>query len=204
MSDYSVTVENSTDLILQVLPAPPPLEVTVAGATVTNIDVQLPGTQGPKGDTGAIGADGLSIRTANGAPSNLLGVDGDSYVDALNGNLYQKDSGAYVLVGNLTGPQGPQGIQGIQGPTGPTGSFADSFETVSKNLRSYPAALTYTLGQLTSIVYDLGGGDSITKTFGYSGGKLVTITLSGDTPSGIDLVKTFSYTGDNLTGVTYS
>jgi hypothetical protein len=93
-------------------------------------------------------------------------------------------------------------LPGIQGAKGD--SWQEEFETVSKNLKSYPAVLSYISGSLTTIVYDLGGGQSITKTFGYSLGKLVTITLSGDTPSGIDLIKTFSYTGDDLTGVTYT
>jgi hypothetical protein len=103
-----------------------------------------------------------------------------------------------------TGPIGPQGIQGPVGPQGPTGAIEESFESVSKNLKAYPCVYNYTLGVLTSIVYDLGSGQSITKTLGYVTGRLETITLSGNTPSGITLVKTLLYTGADLTGVTYS
>lgn len=80
----------------------------------------------------------------------------------------------------------------------------EEFETVSKNLRSYPYALSYGVDGLSSIVYDLGGGDSITKTFNYTLGVLTSLVLSGDTPSGVSLTKTLSYTGDDLTSVTYS
>lgn len=84
-----------------------------------------------------------------------------------------------------------------------TGSV-QTFETVSKNIRQFPYALNYTLGQLTSIVYTLPASQSITKTLNYTGDKLTSIVLSGDTPSGIDLTKTLTYTGDTLTSVSYS
>jgi hypothetical protein len=91
-----------------------------------------------------------------------------------------------------------------QGPSGPQGeSFQETFETVSKNLKSYPYALNYISGKLTSIVYTLPVG-SITKTLNYTSGILTSIVLSGDTPSGIDLTKTLTYSGSVLTGVAYS
>lgn len=86
---------------------------------------------------------------------------------------------------------------------GSTGGLGEEFETVSKNLKSYPYTLNYTAGVLTSIVYTLPSG-SITKTLNYTAGLLTSVVLSGDTPSGIDLTKTLSYTGSDLTGVVYS
>jgi hypothetical protein len=83
-------------------------------------------------------------------------------------------------------------------------SSAPSFETVSKNLSARPYTLNYTSGVLTSIVYDLGGGQSITKTLGYTSGALTSVTLSGNTPGGITLVKTLTYTSGTLTGISYS
>jgi hypothetical protein len=80
----------------------------------------------------------------------------------------------------------------------------NTFEKVSKNLKNYPYALNYTVDDLTSVVYDLGGGLFITKTLNYSLGKVTSIVLSGDTPSGILLTKTLTYTVDKLTGVAYS
>lgn len=84
-----------------------------------------------------------------------------------------------------------------------TATAAETFETVSKNLKTYPASLNYTLGVLTSIVYTLPVG-TITKTLNYTLGTLTSIVLSGDTPAGIDLTKTLGYTGSELTSITYS
>ncbi len=82
-------------------------------------------------------------------------------------------------------------------------SVQQYFETVSKNIRSWDYALSYTGDKLTSIVY-AENLDTITKTLNYTGDKLTSIVLSGDTPSGIDLTKTLTYTGDQLTSVAYS
>lgn len=81
-------------------------------------------------------------------------------------------------------------------------SISDNFETVSKNIKSYPYTLNYTGTQLTSIVYDIGVG-TITKTFNYVGSQIVSIVLSGDTPNGIELNKVFTYTGPTLSSITY-
>ena len=82
--------------------------------------------------------------------------------------------------------------------------LGEEFETVSKNLKSYPYTLTYGVDGVDTITYDLGGGLSIVKTFNYTLSVLTSIVLSGDTPSGIELTKTFSYTGADLTSVAYS
>lgn len=79
-----------------------------------------------------------------------------------------------------------------------------SFEALSKNLRTYPATLSYTGNQLTSIAYDTGSG-TITKTLGYTGNQLTSLTLSGDTPSWLtETTKTLVYTDNQLTGWSYS
>lgn len=87
-------------------------------------------------------------------------------------------------------------------PSGGGGS-AETYETVSKNLKSWRSSLIYSSGILTSIVY-ISGFDTITKTLNYTSGILTSIVLSGDTPAGIDLTKTLIYTGSELTSVTYS
>jgi hypothetical protein len=82
---------------------------------------------------------------------------------------------------------------------------AEYFETVSKNLKSFPYDLNYTGDKLTSIVYDLGGGDDITKTLNYSAELLTTIVLTGTLPSGIgSTTKTLTYSSGKLTTITYS
>jgi hypothetical protein len=102
--------------------------------------------------------------------------------------------------------QGPQGETGATGPQGPQGEpWQETFETVSKNLKAKPYALNYESGRLTSIVYNTAPAEYITKTLDYNeDGTLNTITLSGDTPSGIELVKTLEYTAGVLTAVSYS
>lgn len=85
----------------------------------------------------------------------------------------------------------------------PLDKLSGTFELISKNLKSYAYALSYTSGKLTSIVYTLPTG-TITKTLNYTGEKLTSIVLSGDTPSGINLTKNLSYTGDTLTAITYN
>lgn len=82
-------------------------------------------------------------------------------------------------------------------------AVAVTFETTSKNLAAWDAEFAYTLGILDTITYT-DGVETIVKTFGYTGDQLTTLTLSGDTPDGIDLIKTLTYTGDELTSVAYS
>lgn len=79
-----------------------------------------------------------------------------------------------------------------------------TFETVSKNLKGNDYTLSYSGGRLSTMVYTVPSVGTITKTFNYTGDKLTSIVLSGDTPGGIDLTKTLSYTGDSLTSVAYS
>ena len=80
------------------------------------------------------------------------------------------------------------------------GSAQDTFERVSKNLRSVDFVLSYTDGDLTTLTY----ADGIVKTLNYTAGDLTSVVLSGATPAGIDLTKTLTYTAGELTAVAYS
>lgn len=62
---------------------------------------------------GPAGPQGFSIRTGAGAPSSGLGVDGDSYVDSTNGDVYARDAGSWTLTGSIKGAKGDQGVQGF-------------------------------------------------------------------------------------------
>lgn len=79
-----------------------------------------------------------------------------------------------------------------------------TFETVNQNNSAYPKSFTYASGVLTSITYTKPDLTTIKKTFGYTAGKLTTVTLSGSTPADIDLTKTLIYSGDTLASVSYS
>ena len=126
-------------------------------------------------------------------PYNL---DPSDYVASLNG-----------LTGDVTLSAGTNITLTPAGNTitiASTGGLSESFETVSKNLKAYPYTITYSGGDIDTITYDLGGGMSIIKTFGYTSGDVTSITLSGDTPGGIDLIKTISYVGGAVDNVVYS
>lgn len=78
-----------------------------------------------------------------------------------------------------------------------------TFESVSKNISSWEATFDYTTGSLSTITYQ-NGPLEVVKTFGYTGGVLTSITLSGDVPGGIPLTKTLLYSGSDLVGFEYS
>lgn len=60
-----------------------------------------------KGDAGDDGTDGLNVLFGSGAPSDLIGRDGEGYRD-LNSpfKYYQKIAGTWVFLGNLKGIDG--------------------------------------------------------------------------------------------------
>ena len=61
---------------------------------------------------GADGAAGSVWRNGSGVPSDSLGVDGDYYLNGINGDVYKRVTGVYSVVANIRGIQGIQGIQG--------------------------------------------------------------------------------------------
>lgn len=82
--------------------------------------------QGPPGATGATGPAGpkTNILSDNGPPLNTAGVNGDYYLNLLNGDFYGPKAGG-VWPGspamNLKGPAGATGATGSPGATGATG-----------------------------------------------------------------------------------
>ena len=87
-----------------------------------------------KGDQGDPGQDGNRWFDGTGAPAPGLGNDDDYYLDTDNGDIYQKQSGSWVIVGNIEGPQGPTGPQGPIGPAGPMNVEAFISEAVTVTL----------------------------------------------------------------------
>jgi hypothetical protein len=76
------------------------------------------GPQGPQGATGATGATGeagAKWHSVTGTPSSALGVNNDFALDTSTGNYYKKESGSWVLKGNIKGPKGDQGNPGEYG-----------------------------------------------------------------------------------------
>lgn len=62
--------------------------------------------EGPPGAAGPAGAPGAVWRNGSGAPSDSLGIDGDFYLDDATGNVYERSSGTYSIVANISGPAG--------------------------------------------------------------------------------------------------
>lgn len=79
---------------------------------------------------GPAGARGATILRGSGAPSNGNGLDGDFYVRTSNGDLYEKSSGSWSVVGNITGPVNVLGI-GTVTTLGPDASATASISGTS-------------------------------------------------------------------------
>ena len=60
--------------------------------------------------------------TGSAPPLAGIGKLNDLFLEAANGDVYQKSPGGWAFVTNIIGPTGPQGAVGPQGPTGPTGA----------------------------------------------------------------------------------
>lgn len=66
----------------------------------------LKGDKGDKGDTGEAGVQGLNVLTGAGAPTSLLGRNGETYINAITGDVYTKTGATWNLTGNIRGPSG--------------------------------------------------------------------------------------------------
>jgi hypothetical protein len=153
------------------------------------------------------------------SPSTLSDIrggekPGDIAVDA--SNLYVVVDNSGTLEWLQIGGSGGGTVNSVNGQTGVVvldsddiaeGStnlyYKQTFETVSKNISSWDATISYSGGVVSSISYS-NGVLTVVKTFNYTGSDLTSIVLSGDTPAGIDLTKTLSYTSGDLTGIAYS
>jgi hypothetical protein len=84
-------------------------------------------------------------------------------------------------------------------------TVAQSFETVSKNLNSYPFTINYSGSQVSSVVYTVPDG-TITKSITYDvDNNVESVTLSGDLPSSITATtKTITYSGGKISSVDYT
>ncbi|MBA3936481.1 MAG: lamin tail domain-containing protein [Planctomycetes bacterium] len=84
----------------------------------------VPGIAGRDGAPGPIGSPGTLWRSGTDAPDDVIGVDGDLYLQHPNFQIYQRSIGHYTLLGSIVGPQGvagPLGPEGIPGPRGESG-----------------------------------------------------------------------------------
>jgi len=91
------------------------------GASTWTLQSNLEGDQGAPG---ADGSDGSIWYEGSGVPSGGLGVDGDYYLNDLNGDVYLKTTGSWSVVANIAGSDGAQGDPGDDGATWHHGSGA--------------------------------------------------------------------------------
>ncbi len=94
-----------------------------------------------------------------GVPSNSLGLEGDYYLDNATGDVYQKTSGAYVLIVNLKGTPAETYIH--------TQNAAASTWTVTHNLSKFPSVSVVDSGG-TVVIGDVTYVDSNTLTIDFS------------------------------------
>lgn len=81
------------------------------------------GSIGPIGPTGNTGMTGNAVLNGNGAPSSMLGRNGDFYINNISLTIYgPKSDLGWGLPTNLIGPNGVAGSIGPSGPTGATGN----------------------------------------------------------------------------------
>lgn len=126
---------------------------TLVSDIANAVDIRGPaGPAGPQGDPGQIVTSG-GIFTGNGVPSDSQHVDGDIYINNVNGDLYQKQSGHWVLQTNIKGPKGDKGDAGTAGVAGTAGADGASIligsgvpaSGVGNNGDLYVESVTFTL-----------------------------------------------------------
>lgn len=86
--------------------------VEPADYNATTNDRRWVGAIGPSGPAGTNASPGSVWRNGSGAPSNALGINGDYYLNTVNGDVYFKASAAYTVVANLKGVPGNPGVNG--------------------------------------------------------------------------------------------
>lgn len=81
----------------------------------------LTGPAGSAGAPGSNGTNGSAWRNGSAVPDNAVGADGDYYLRTATGDVYQRTSGAYLIVANIKGATGASGANGTNGTNGANG-----------------------------------------------------------------------------------
>jgi hypothetical protein len=103
------------------------------------------GTPGLTGAAGTPGLNGATWYQGGGAPAAALGNNNDFYLNtaagAGDGDVYQKQAGAWVKVGNIEGPAGTNGV----GITAVDPTFVPCSTPGAASLTTNPTGLTLNL-----------------------------------------------------------
>lgn len=137
-------------------------EAVVLDFTIPRGDVGAPGSPGSPGAPGSPGTPGAVWYAGSGAPSGGLGVNGDFYLNATNGDVYEKISGTWTVVANIKGPAGSgsgtvtsvtiagRGISSSPNPIVATGTIT-GFDPDRFNVLDYGADRTGAADSITAI-----------------------------------------------------
>jgi hypothetical protein len=91
------------------------------------------GAAGHNGSNGTNGTNGASVLVGTATPDASVGVDGDSYVNTSTFDYYVKESGAWVVKGNIKGSNGSNGSNGTNGTNGSNGKSVLTGTTTPDN-----------------------------------------------------------------------
>ncbi|GAA4464199.1 hypothetical protein GCM10023189_43170 [Nibrella saemangeumensis] len=137
--------------------------------------------RGPQGTPGTNGTNGATWFSGSGVPASATGVNGDHYLNTVNGDVYRRQSGAWSVVGNIRGADGVAGAawyNGTGAPSNVTGVNGDYYlDTVSGDVYRKTAG---TWGIVGNIKGPGGGGggatEPVTQSIGASGASTPTFT----------------------------
>jgi hypothetical protein len=144
--------------------------------------------------------------TVGGIPLNTTNVGaGSSHTISNEGILISSSVDDVDFVGDLvTAVESPSGqvTVNIDSSAIPETFISQTFETLSKNLKSFPYTISYNGTQIANLSYTTGGGTMI-KALNYSGDLIANIVISG-TYLSETYTKTLTYANTSITGASYS
>lgn len=116
------------------------------------------------------GGTGTEWHDGSGPPSNVIGKNGDYYLNTANGDVWKKLSGVYALTGNIQGPEGDQG------DTGPSGAALNYTHT-----QAVPASVwtvIHNLGKRPSVTIFDSANDEVEGDIVHNSVNQLTLTFS--------------------------
>ncbi|AVL94510.1 collagen repeat protein [Moumouvirus australiensis] len=121
------------------------------------------GNDGDKGDKGERGS---NILTGTGLPRNIIGNNGDIYIDNSTGAVYRKINNVWVFQFNTIGTNGDKGDKGDKGdPNGPQGDKGEKGDkgNTGSQIITGPGIPDPGLGNNGDIYIDTSTGDLYVK-----------------------------------------
>lgn len=105
------------------------------------------------------GADGKSFLQGSGAPSNGDGNNGDTYLDIVTYNIYEKTAGTWGLTGNIKGASGLSMLVNDLSTTATTGTTTEVLKTYTADANTFA-----TNGDMLVIEFQFNGANTGTDS----------------------------------------